>query len=561
MYNISFFKKILVLSSIILLYSCDKDYNAIGGDLIGDNHFDLSTYTSNVLAYNQKIGPIQSDNLAINPLGIYKNPNFGETTANFNTQLTLASTVTATGISAKPFITSVVLTIPYYYNASKTVTNTDGSHVYTLDSIYGADKAPMKLSVYESGYYMRDTDPAGGFQLAQKYYTNQNTDFDNAKVSSRLNDDTDLAQNDDFFFDPAEHVVKTTDSITKVETVTRTPPGMQLNLNKGYFKTKIIDGAIAGKLASNDVFKEYFRGLYFKMEKSGSSEGNVAMLNFKAGKITINYNEDLSTTATSGAVTVTRVKKSIVLNMTGNSVSLLNNSFGAAGVAYNALPNTGNTTAGDGKLYLKGGEGSMAIIDLFDKKDLKGYDVDGKLTGPNGVSDELDDLRYPADGKKWLVNEANLVFHIDASTMASSSYEPRRIYLYDFTNHRPVVDYYNDGTTSTDAKKSKFVLDGNINTDATSKRGLTYKIRITNQIRNLIKNVDSTNVKLGLVVTEDINTVASYKMRTPNTVITQAPKASVMNPLGTILFGNNIPFGDPNYDKRLKLEIFYTKPN
>jgi hypothetical protein len=63
----------------------------------------------------------------------------------------------------------------------------------------------------------------------------------------------------------------------------------------------------SGKLASNSVFKEYFRGLYFKMEKSGSSV-NTAMLNFKAGKITIKYNEDLSTTV--GAVTtVTRVKK------------------------------------------------------------------------------------------------------------------------------------------------------------------------------------------------------------------------------------------------------------
>jgi hypothetical protein len=34
-----------------------------------------------------------------------------------------------------------------------------------------------------------------------------------------------------------------------------------------------------------------------------------------------------------------------------------------------------------------------------------------------------------------------------------------------------------------------------------------------------------------------------------------------MNPLGTVLFGNNIPRVDPNYAKRLKLEIYYTKPN
>ena len=55
---------------------------------------------------------------------------------------------------------------------------------------------------------MRDLDPAGGFQAAQRYYTNQNVDFDNAKVGNRLNDDSDLAQNDEFFFSAAEYVVK-----------------------------------------------------------------------------------------------------------------------------------------------------------------------------------------------------------------------------------------------------------------------------------------------------------------------------------------------------------------
>jgi hypothetical protein len=33
-------------------------------------------------------------------------------------------------------------------------------------------------------------------------------------------------------------------------------------------------------------------------------------------------------------------------------------------------------------------------------------------------------------------------------------------------------------------------------------RGQSYKIRLTNQIRNLIKNADSTNVKLGPLLLE-----------------------------------------------------------
>jgi hypothetical protein len=531
MYNNSFFKKILLIASVVFLYSCDKDYNEIGGDLIGENNFDLKKETYEVLAYNQKTGPIQSNDLIVSPLGIYNNPNFGETTANYGTQLTLPATITTIG--TRPYIESVVLTIPYYFDASKTITKTDGSRDYVLDSIYGADKAVMKLSVYESGFYMRDADPVGGFKQPQKYFTDQNAEFDNVKKPNRLNDDVNVAQNNAFFFDPAEHVVTTTDSITKVVTTARTPPGMQLNLNKSFFKTKIIDAVANGKLATNDVFKEYFRGLYFKMEKSGSSAGNLAMLNFKAGKITLKYNEDLSTT-TGGVTTITRVKKTIVLDMTGNSVSLLNTDFASSGLAYNALPTTGNTTQGDDKLYIKGGEGSVAVISLFN------------------TPGELEAIRNSG----WLINEANLVFHIDAAAMANN-YEPQRIYLYDFNNNRPIVDYFVDATTnSSNAKKSKTVFDGNINT--TNKRGVTYKIRVTNQIRNLVKYKDSTNVKLGLVVTEDIATIVSHKLRTPNAFISGAPKAAVMNPLGTILFGGKSTVPD---DKRLKLEIYYTKPN
>jgi hypothetical protein len=56
------------------------------------------------------------------------------------------------------------------------------------------------------------------------------------------------------------------------------------------------------------------------------------------------------------------------------------------------LPNIGNSVEGDDKLYLKGGEGSLAVISLL--KLLRIHQKSG-----------------------WLVNEANLVFHIDAAAM------------------------------------------------------------------------------------------------------------------------------------------------
>ncbi len=38
-------------------------------------------------------------------------------------------------------------------------------------------------------------------------------------------------------------------------------------------------------------------------------------------------------------------------------------------------------------------------------------------------------------------------------------FEPNRIYLYDLTNNRPIVDYYNDLTAGTMQKTEKLFLE------------------------------------------------------------------------------------------------------
>lgn len=547
----SFFKTIPFLLFIVLFNSCDKEYSVIGADLIGESSFDLIKSESAVVAYNQKIGPIQSDDLSINALGSYYNPSFGTTTANFVTQVNLNAPGTAIDATAK--IKSVVLTIPYFYDKSKTITNSDGSHVYYLDSIYGPDKAKMKLSVYESGYYMRNLDPEEQFLKPQKYYTDQNSGFEQAKIGARLNDDPNPEQNDQFFFSAAEYSVTTTDPKTQVVTTTKNPPAMRLNLNKMFFENKILK-APTTSLSTNDLFEDYFRGLYFNIEDSGSNSGNLNMINFRAGNITITYDE---TVVTNGVGS--QVEKTIVLNMSGatndplRSVSLLTQSNVNADYVNATNPANINTAVGDDNLYLKGGEGSMAILNLFVGPD--NFGPDGVTGAPNGMADEVDVMRT----KKYLINEANLVFHLNAAAMSSSPV-PQRIYLYDFTNSKTIADYFLDNSTiGSSGKNSKFVYGGMLaKASAANGGGYYYKFRITNQIRNLVKNLDSKNVQLGLVVTEDINNAGFSYLKGANPVPVQAPKASVMNPLGSIVYGgtSSVPA-----DKRLKLEIYYTKPN
>ena len=552
------FFKCLFLSVVALVFSsCDKDFNEIGSGIIGDDHYGLlRDDTKTIVAYNQNLGSVQSNNLPINALGYYNNPFFGKTKASVVTQVELIGANPTFGTN--PTVTKVELSLPYYSTLTATDATT-GDRTYELDSIYGSSK--IKLSIYESKYYLRDLDAQTGFEEVQKYYSGDGPDFDNNKNPDRLNDDTTSpSQNDAFFFNNEE--LKTYKTVDGTQTVdTRTAPGMRINLRKSFFQDKIFNGATAGKLINNNVFKEYFRGLYFKVDSNVDSpnQGSMSLLNFKQGKITINYN--VSVTATDG--TITTEEKTIILNLAGNTVNVLENEF-----TNNYVSNVTsgiNTTQGDSKLYLKGGAGSMAVISLFGETDLKGWDktLEAFVTGGNGVSDELEDMRHPADGQNLLINEANLTFSIDSSSI-SGAYEPNRIYLYDLNNKRPILDYYTDVSLSANPKLNKSIHGGIIEKATTgNKRGYQYKIRLTNHLRNLI-NKDSTNIRLGLVVTEAIATVTSAKIKTPiisGIPIDRTPLSSVINPLGTVLFGNNIPVGDPNYAKRLKLEIYYTKPN
>jgi hypothetical protein len=569
-----------------LLVSCDKDYNEIGINIIGDDHFGFEKDDSkSVIAFSQATGVVQSNNLLINSLGIFNNPIFGKTKATFVTQLQMAvpnfqfdSTLSPTGTVV---LDSVSLSIPYF--SKRTAVSTIGVGTYVLDSISG--NAAMNLKVFQSGFYLNDFE-APSLNTAPKYYTDNTSIF---KTGIILNDDADPKQNVAFEPNSKEYIVLKREntlefSVPKVAE-TRQTPRMILNLNKAKFQQLIVN-APAGKLANNNTFKEYFRGLYFEVDDA--AEGRLLKLDFSKGSITLYYKEysglkENPANPTGPKIPITfdhdsntstpeiprLILKSYVLNMIGNTVNIMrqtNSSNYGAKIA-NGTP---NPTTGDSRLYVKGGaEGSVALIDLFGK-DL--YGEDGLTGTPNKVADELDIMRK----NSWLINEANIVFTIDNNAMGTLVQEPERVYLFDATNKQPLIDYYKDVISNASSPKNIKPVYGGIlkrKTIANSGRGIEYKFRITNHIKNLVKFKDSTNVRLGLSVTEFVGNIANAKMKTgvnvpfpvdntANKIFDKVPAASVMNNLGTILYGNNIPFGsiDGDYGKRIKLEIYYTKP-
>ena len=184
-------KKNLVFAFLVfsmIFISCDQDFNTIGADLVGDEHFDFSTYEPVLKAYSVKTNEVQTNNLPINPLGIYNNPYFGETQASFVTQVSLVTSQPKFGTSVQ--VENVILYVPFFSKVE--TTNTDGSKVYTLDSIYGNNKeSKIKLGVFENGYVLNAFDDATDFQTNQRYYSDGSSnggsiDFDNLKNALRI---------------------------------------------------------------------------------------------------------------------------------------------------------------------------------------------------------------------------------------------------------------------------------------------------------------------------------------------------------------------------------------
>src|SRR5699024_5854084 len=192
---------------------------------------------------------------------------------------------------------------------------------------------------------------------------------------------------------------------------------------------------------------------------------------------------------------------------------------------YDQLP------AQDDNLYIKGGEGSMAVIDLFTD------------------TAQLDSLRE----SNWLINEANLIFYVNKDELPANQDNPERVFIYDIKNKKVLLDYNLDGgEKENDVLNSRTIHLGRLSKDDNG--NAYYKIRITNYV-NAIINEDSTNTKLGLVASQNVNNTDQSKVETDDDAVKSVPTSEVISRNGTVLYGTNGPS-----DKALKLQIYYTKP-
>ena len=589
-----------------ILTSCNKDYNTVGVDLIDNKSFNTSVEEIPVFVKMNKIPPYISNAITTFQLGTYEDNVYGKSKVSFLSQLGFDNSNPVFGIfkqideengmedniaaiAEEETIKNVFLDIPFFtnvddddndgvinlYDVDSADPNSDsdgdgvsdsdesnagqnpldpdtdgdgildgddtesinpnaGSTLYELDSLIGNSNAKFKLKVSELDYFLRPFDPEDNFESYQKYYSN-NKITENFSGTVLFDEEIEINSNELVFYNEDDPETEEDDESETVKE--RLSPRIRVSLDNSFFQSKILNKEGSSDFANLENFKLFFKGII--IDAYDFSDPLLMILNFAEAEIRIvyeyqKYDKNGTDDDTSDDV-IEATEENYKLNLNGIKL----NSF-----KHDAYPLTVNNAINDTinnpeTIYLKGGEGIMAEIELF--KDNDGNDI-------------LEEIR----SKEWLVNEANLSIYINNDMLSSSGgiIEPSRLYLYDIKNKAPLIDYFVDNSAGPKEYQNKIVHGGYIELDE-DKNGLMYKIRISEHIKNVIRK-DSTNVKLGLVVSSDITNSMNIEVGNKE-AMTFTPNGSAINPLGTVLIGPS-PSAE-YYKKRMRLDLYYTKLN
>ena len=595
----------LILTLSIVFISCNKDYKTVGLNLIDNNAFSTNLEEIPVNVKMRSIPPYVSNTLSTFQIGEYNDNLFGLSKVSFLSQINFEDPNLVFGdykqtdednpednISRIPeleTIKNVFLDIPFFTNVDDDdndgviniydVDSTDpysdsdgdgvsdadesnagqnpldkdtdgdgildgedtesinpyaGRTLYELDSLIGNTEATFKLKVSELDYFLRPYDPDSNFEKFQKYYSN-NTLPENFSGYTLFDDEVKIDSNELVFYNEDDPETEEDDESEVVKE--RLTPRIRVELDHDFFQSKFLDKEGSQEISNLDNFKLYFKGIV--LETYDFSDPLLMILNFNEAEIRVVYEfQKYNKQDTPDDIdddTVDTEEAEFLFKMGGIKLnSFKNDAF--PGYVYSAIA---DTITNPDRVYLKGGQGVMAEIELF--KDDKGVDI-------------LEEIR----SKEWLVNEANISMYIDKEMLSSNGgiVEPSRLYLYDLVNKAPVIDYFVDNSAGQKSYQNKVIHGGLIELDE-DKNGLMYKIRISEHIKNIVRK-DSTNVKLGLVVSSDISNTINIEVEDSD-FMTFTPLSSAINPLGTVLIGPS-PSAE-NFDKRMRLNLFYTEVN
>ena len=531
---------------LIAVFSCEKDFASFDSEVINsDNAINFST---NSLEYNlttksEMVNPVQTNNLPSFLLGSYNHPQFGRSNSSFVGQMVPSEYNHDFGDNV--VLDSVVLTIPYFSRGIDT--SEEGDITYEIDSVYGDE--PIKISVYRNNFFFRTFDPFSNFDTSQSYYSNGSLSVEEIIDVAQLEGEL-LFEIDDFT--PSANQINLTQIDTSGNTYVsqRLAPALRFKLNNpndNFWETNFFENEGNQVLTNEPNFKEFFRGLFIKIESN--SEGSIMLLNFASSntKLTIHYTSDNTNVGDSDTGSIDDIETNqheYVMNFSGNLINLFDNE--------NPIDvGLMDQSIGNENIYLKGGEGIISTLDLFS----------GSITDDSGEEiSEFDHFKQffydeVSDEPIRIVNEAYIEFFVNQNF--SNDDEPERIYIYNYEQNTALIDYFLDQSVSSLTINAKINhLEPLVRDSLDDDKGIKYKIRITEHLNNLILR-DSTNAKLALGVISDVASVQNYKiLNDSETEDKRLASGVILSPKGTILHGNL----SPDVDKRPKIKIYYTEP-
>ncbi|PQJ18195.1 DUF4270 domain-containing protein [Nonlabens xylanidelens] len=539
-------KKMLCSAAIAVVamlgvVSCDNDLTPLGANFLGEDASDvIQEAVFDVKTYSVPVNPVQTNNFTSFPFGTYNDPVYGVTNYGIVSQVNLSNP--NVDFSGNAVLQNVYLDIPYYSTA---ISIEDEVTTYELDSIYGNQAVDLKI--YRNGYFLSSFNSEDVTQGAV-YYSDLEQTID-------LNKGELIYSNTAYLPSSAEELVTEVDDEGLSEVVERLAPRLRVGLTIDQWKELLFqldtDGSIIDartELSSASNFQNYFRGLYFKVEGANGG-GNMIHLDLNSASITYVVESDTSLideNDSDGDGNVTefiRVESDYIINFNGNKAVLINHDFSSAIDAGIAASN--DPVNGAENLYLKGGSGSLAVVELFGQAT---NDIDGEAPALSSII-----------ANDWLINEASIEFYVNQSIVEGGESEPERILIYDYDDNTVLADFVFGTSTLTgvDANTNHLGRLERVVADDLDSDGTFYKLRITQHLNNIIQgNVE--NNRLAIVTSQNVSLLGNTGVSDApvnNPDLEAIPLSAAISHEGTVIYGNL----SPEVDKRPVLKVYYSE--
>ncbi|PPK96476.1 uncharacterized protein DUF4270 [Nonlabens xylanidelens] len=531
----------IAVVAMLGVVSCDNDLTPLGANFLGEDASDvIQEAVFDVKTYSVPVNPVQTNNFTSFPFGTYNDPVYGVTNYGIVSQVNLSNP--NVDFSGNAVLQNVYLDIPYYSTA---ISIEDEVTTYELDSIYGNQAVDLKI--YRNGYFLSSFNSEDVTQGAV-YYSDLEQTID-------LNKGELIYSNTAYLPSSAEELVTEVDDEGLSEVVERLAPRLRVGLTIDQWKELLFqldtDGSIIDartELSSASNFQNYFRGLYFKVEGANGG-GNMIHLDLNSASITYVVESDTSLideNDSDGDGNVTefiRVESDYIINFNGNKAVLINHDFSSAIDAGIAASN--DPVNGAENLYLKGGSGSLAVVELFGQAT---NDIDGEAPALSSII-----------ANDWLINEASIEFYVNQSIVEGGESEPERILIYDYDDNTVLADFVFGTSTLTgvDANTNHLGRLERVVADDLDSDGTFYKLRITQHLNNIIQgNVE--NNRLAIVTSQNVSLLGNTGVSDApvnNPDLEAIPLSAAISHEGTVIYGNL----SPEVDKRPVLKVYYSE--